>query len=177
MSGRVFLSVLIVIAASSWGCAKHETLEPGGNRSVCGVEIIFSQSTTSYDEGAIPEDPFWTRIEVSLSDSTFDFGYLNDLGNFIHLFSGKEGSFEAGGGQIFYFALRESGGHRNVYGVEKYGTCKFAGAQIEANKAVLPARAHDYHSSVEIVFDVPGRREVTVILVSHEPNGFAPSED
>jgi hypothetical protein len=177
MSARAFLLVLCVVAASSWGCAKHGTLEPGGNRSVCGVEIVFSQSTTSYDEGAMPEDPFWTGVEVSLSDSTFDFGYLNDLGNFIHLFSGKEGSFEAGGGQIFHFALREGGGHRNVYGIEKHGACKFAGAQIQANKAILPARTHDYHSSVEIVFDVPGRREVTVILASHEPNGFAPSED
>ena len=177
MKTCVFINVFCIVVALSMGCAKHGMLERGGNRTPCGIEIIFSQSTTSYEEGAMAEDPFWTRVEVAISDSTFDFGYLNELGNFIHVFSGKEGSFEAGGGQTLLFALRESGEKRSVYGIEEYGACRFGGTQLKANKAVLPTQEHDYYGSVEIVFDVPGRREVVVILTSQEPNGFAPSED
>jgi len=166
----ILLFVAFIAVAS--GCAKRVALQAGQDYTSCGIEIVFAQSTTSYREKVKPEDPFWVLVDVEISDPAYDFGYLNELNNFIHVFSGSEGSFEAGGGERLYLALRESDGARMVYGVEEHGSCSFAGTQIKANQAVLPTPDHDYFSSIVLIFDLPGGKEVTVTLTASSPNGF-----
>ncbi|MFH1754676.1 MAG: hypothetical protein ABIA59_03135 [Candidatus Latescibacterota bacterium] len=172
MKEKIFILLIAAALISLAGCAKRVSLGPGQQYTSCGIEVVFSQSTTSYREGVKPEDSFWVYVDVELTSEDYDFGYLNELGNFIHILSGAEGSFESGGGQRLYLALRESSGKRTVFGVEDFGTCFFAGTRVQAGQALLPALKSDYFSSVSVVFDIPGGKEVTVTLSASPPNGF-----
>lgn len=166
----LLFGVLILFAS---GCAKRVALESGVRYNSCGIEAVFAQSTTSYAEGVKPEDPLWVVVDVKISDPDFDFGYLNEVGNFIHVFSGQEGSFEVGGGRRIYLALRESAGQRTVYDAQEHGSCSFSGSKLEAGQALLPKLDHPYFSSVSVIFDLPGGREITATLSTSAPNGFS----
>lgn len=172
MKTRNFILLFGALALLTAGCAKRVALESGRSYTSCGIEIVFAQSTTSYSQGAKPEDALWVEVNVAVSDENYDFGYLNEVGNFIHVFSGREGSFEVGGAQRIYLALRESAGQRAVYGVEEHGICSFSGTQLKARQAVFPKLDHDYFSSVTVNFEIPGGTEITATLTAAAPNGF-----
>lgn len=172
MKTKLYLLLIVASIVAAAGCTTYVALEAGREYASCGIEIVFAQSTTSYKEGVKPEDPFWVLVDVEVSSPDFDFGYLNEMSNFIHVFSGPEGSFEAGGGERLYLALRESAGQRAVYNAVELGSCSFSGTQVKADHAVLPALDHDYFSAASVIFDLPGGNEVTVTLTASAPNGF-----
>lgn len=169
---KPYLLLILIVVTAGAGCAKQLALREGQRYAACGIEVVFARSTTSFAEGVKPEDSFWVQVDATVSDPNFDVGYLNQAGNFIHVFSGAEGSFETGGGERLYLALRESAGRRMVYDVLEHGYCSLVGSQIEAKQAVLPALDHPYYSSATVLFDLPGGKDVTVTLSASAPNGF-----
>ncbi|NIM20159.1 MAG: hypothetical protein GTO51_07995 [Candidatus Latescibacteria bacterium] len=163
-----WLALFAMVGCAGRGSKMKEELL----KSPCNLAIVFGGYATPLPGGAKREDPHWVRIKVTISDSSYDFGYLNDRGNFIRSFTGAEGSFEGLGGLYYPFALRATTPDRTVYPMNAFGGCRLTGETIDGAKAIKPALNYAYRSGARIVFSIPDKARVAVTLSATPPNGF-----
>ncbi len=162
--------ILVVFA----GCAagRLDRTEEIGRRP-CDFVAVYAGDSSSLPPGAIREDKHWVWVRAVLSESGFDFGYLNDRGNFIKFFSGADGVFECLGGVYYPFAIRTGPPGVQVYSMPDHGSCEPAGDSLSSSQAVQPpAPSGNYSTAVKLHFLPPDRQPVTVLLSAIPPNGF-----
>jgi len=173
MTGYSIKLICVMILIVSAGCAsgRLDRMEEIGKQT-CDFVAVYAGDSSSLPPGAKREDKHWVRVRAVLSESGFDFGYLNDRGNFIKFFSGAESTFECLGGVYYPFAIRTGPPDVQVYSMPDHGSCEPAGDSIAAGRAVRPAAAGNYTTAVKLHFLPPDRQPVTVLLTATSPNGF-----
>jgi hypothetical protein len=155
------------------GCAtgRPDLDKPVPDRA-CKFVAVYAANPSPSKPGEIQEDKHWVNIRVNVSESGLDFGYLNDRGNFIKLFSGSGGNIEIQGGLYYPYAVRIRSPELSVYSIADCGTCRPAGDSIQTGRAIRPPVSEGYTSAVIIQYRLPGRSNITALLAATPPNGF-----
>lgn len=141
----------------------------GGKES---VTLVFSHDELGRDPLETLEDPFTMVVEFVNSNSAWQLGYMNDVGEFTPLTALPTGTFQLKGGRSFEFAVRNVMDPSQVFTLSASGAAIMSGMLQDPANALVPLMSDPYFSQVMMDFLTP-MGPVHMELYAQGTNGFA----
>ena len=131
------------------------------------IALVYANEFPEPLPDEVLKDPFCVKAYYELENPQYEFGYVNDNGDFI---PGLGGEIPGAGGGVYDFALRNRLDLTEVVTASEAGVITYL-MPLPPDLAVIPVLSEEYFAQVQIMF-MTGMGPVNVFLWADPNNGF-----